>query len=526
MKTGAIFFITLFAVIFIIPLRVHAQGSSVVISQLQTGGAVTGTASHEYVEFTNNTNTDVDVTGWCLTYASASAAGVGSDLTCFTTPSVTQRLYLSAFGAVRLASNEFLTANPSATVDATFRGSVSGTGGHVHVVDSSRNIVDTLGWGSALHAEGQAAVAPTGGQALQRKTSAGLYQDTQNNKEDFVLSGLVVTSTTGLYEATDVCINQEVFPGLQNIVPDGHEADEFGVCQEIPAPPECKGVILSEIVPNPSGTDTGSEYIELFNATDEAVPMDSCQLLVDDVSYTFTGPIGARSYALVTDMNLPNSSGATVRFMTADTEEVVTYPANMSDDEAWALLSGSWQLTNIKTPAKANEPSAVKAAPASVSSVLNPCPVGKVRNPETNRCRSLNSTGTTLQPCAADQIRNPETNRCRKITTASGVGSLTPCAPGQQRNPQTNRCRKIASAPSLLKPCDEGEERNPDTNRCRKVAGVAGVASTAQADTTQIKQNYRVVLLALLLAVVYGLYEYRQELRAGVGKIFGKVLRR
>ncbi len=524
MKTGAIFFITLL-VVFVLPLRVQAQASSLVITQLQTGGAVSGTASHEYVELTNNTSSDVDITDWCLTYASASAAVIGSDLVCFTTSNVTQRLYLVGFGSVRLASNEFLVANPSVIVDGTFRGSLSGTGGHIHVVDSNRNIVDTLGWGSALHTEGQAAVAPTGGQALQRRTSAGLYQDSQDNKEDFVLSGLVVSPITGLYEATDLCLNQDEFPGLQIVVPDGYEADGFGICREIPQPPECKGVILSEIVPNPSGNDTGNEYIELFNTTDEAVPMDSCQLLVGDASYAFTEPIGAGSYTLVTEMNLPNSSGATVRLITTDTEEVVTYPADMSDDEAWALIAGSWQLTNIKTPTKANEPSVVKAVPASVSSALSPCPVGKIRNPQTNRCRSLNRTGTTLQPCASDQIRNSETNRCRKISSVSGVGSLTPCAPGQQRNPETNRCRKIASAASLLKPCDEGEERNPETNRCRKIAGVAGVASTAQADTTQVKQNYRVVLLALLLAFAYGLYEYRQELRTGFGKLTSKVLR-
>lgn len=524
MKSGAIFFIGLFIVLLGLTLRVHAQASSLVITQLQTGGAVSGTASHEYVELTNNTNADIDVTDWCLTYSSATTMSVGSDLVCFVTSHASQRLYLAAFGSLRLASNEFLATNTSVMVDATFRGSVSGAGGHIHIVDTNRTAVDTLGWGSALHAEGQAVVAPAGGQALQRKLISGLYQDSQDNKEDFTVSSVVVSPTTGLYEATDVCINQDVFPGLQQVVPDGYEADEHGVCQEIPVPPDCTGVILSEIVPNPAGNDTANEYIELFNATDQTVLMQGCQLMVDDVVYTFAESIAPRSYILVTTMNLPNSSGATVRFMTTDTEEVVTYPANMADDEAWALLSAGWQLTNMKTPAQVNKPSVIQAVSTKVSSSLTPCPVGKVRNPQTNRCRSINSTGTSLQPCAADQVRNPETNRCRKI--ASAVGVLAPCAPGQQRNPETNRCRKIASASTLLKPCDEGEERNPATNRCRKVAGVAGVASTAQADTTQVRQNYRVVLLALLLATIYGLYEYRQELRSGVARIFRKVLRR
>lgn len=525
MKTGAIFFIGILGV-FLACFRVDATAatSNIMISQLQTGGAISGTASHEYIEIANNTDEDIDVTDWCITYASSTNTGIGSDLACFRTASSSQRLYLLARGSVRLGSSEFTAANPSLVIDATFRGTLSGTGGHVNVVDSDRTIIDRIGWGTAQYPEGTVAIAPPGGQVLQRKSTGSSYQDTQNNQVDFVLAALSESASAGLYEAVDVCLNQTVFPGLQESVPEGYEVDQFGMCQPIPEPPECTGVVISEILPNPSGVDTGYEYIELYNTTAEAVVMEPCQLFVDETSYVFTETIAAYSYLLVRSMNLPNSNGAVVRLITTDTEEAVTYPPDLADNETWALLPGGWQVTNQKSPAAANVPYIATIETSGTSDVLAACPAGKYRNPETNRCRSLNTTSVGLRPCAADQVRNPETNRCRKI--ASIAGALTPCGPGQQRNPETNRCRKVTTATSLLKPCDEGEERNPETNRCRKIAGVAGVASAAQADTTQVRQNYRVVLLALMLAAGYGLYEYRQELRTGFSKLTTKVLRR
>lgn len=42
--------------------------------------------------------------------------------------------------------------------------------------------------------------------------------------------------------------------------------------------------------------------------------------------------------------------------------------------------------------------------------------------------------------CPPGKIRNPDTGRCRKVKTAK---PKPPCKPGQERNPTTGRCRKI-----------------------------------------------------------------------------------
>jgi hypothetical protein len=141
--------------------------------------------------------------------------------------------------------------------------------------------------------------------------------------------------------------------------------------------------------------------------------------------------------------------------------------------------------------------------------------------------------------CGEGRYRNPETNRCKKVETEAAK-TLTPCAVGYERNPETNRCKKVAVASGLV-PCAEGYERNPETNRCRKVrentgvaagfgvpdsggdgsevggdaAGVLGaVGAVFQGDDGQI-QGWRVVLAAVGVLVVLAVicWVLREKLR-------------
>ena len=67
-----------------------------------------------------------------------------------------------------------------------------------------------------------------------------------------------------------------------------------------------------------------------------------------------------------------------------------------------------------------------------------------------------------------------ESSSAKKPTSIIKIRSKTiikptpiekPCPPGKIRNPDTKRCRKIIEK----KPCPPGKERNPLTNRCRKI---------------------------------------------------------
>lgn len=157
----------------------------------------------------------------------------------------------------------------------------------------------------------------------------------------------------------------------------------------------------------------------------------------------------------------------------------------------------SWALDETGVPAKTGAPSPGQPnifPPEEIKttdSAQTPCPAGKERNPETNRCRNI-VVAVESAVCAEGQLRNPETGRCKKIVEetaaaackegqernpdtnrcrniASTAGTLVPCKEGQERNPETNRCRNIVAESTEAKPCPEGQERNPETNRCRKI---------------------------------------------------------
>lgn len=184
--------------------------------------------------------------------------------------------------------------------------------------------------------------------------------------------------------------------------------------------------------------------------------------------------------------------------------------------QSWALdeRDGLWKW-GVPTPVSANVFPEVLATEAIVVEA-GACPAGKYRNPETNRCRSLEDAVSELAACEEGKERNPLTNRCRSIATLLASATLAPCDEGQERNPATNRCRKVSSAATSLVPCASGQERNPETNRCRKiVGGNSALTSPAVAEPAKLGSNLlQTVLLVTvgIAALSYGVFEWRHEL--------------
>lgn len=532
MKKGAIFSAGVLVVMCLLPslspAQVSAANEKVIITQLQLGGSGSGTASQEYLEVVNDSVEDVDITGWCLYYASASSSTIGAKLSCMNTADPHTRVMLTAGGSLTAATQEFAATHPDIVTDISFNAGLSGTGGHVRLVDDAAVLVDLVGWGTAAYPEGSAVLSPPAGTTLQRKIVDNAYVDTNNNAQDFASAPLSEPVATGVYEAVDMCLNNDLFTGLQAAIPDGYELDEQGYCVAVPDVPSCEGLVITEILPNPSGADEGNEYIELQNSATEAINLDNCLLYVDGERQVLTGSVEAGGYQVIYDAALVNSTGGEVMLVIDGVEYAVLYPADLKDDIAWALLDGTWKTTDQATPGaqnKANKLVDNTDAGTGSESKLSPCPAGKERNPVTNRCRNIASADSIPRPCGPGQYRNAATNRCRKITSTSSTQK--PCKSDQFRNPATNRCKKIAATTNVLKPCDEGEERNPETNRCRKITGVAGVASAINpAAVESTTQNYRVIGVALLLALAYALYEYRQGIAQKILLLHQKIFRR
>lgn len=486
------------------PLRSSAATGTVLISGLKTAGS---TAAHEYVELYNASGMSVDLAGWKVQYQSAAPSTPTSWTTKLT---LTESFQLPAYSFMVFATEEYTaTLSQPSMIAASFSSAFSNTGGHVRITDEMGQEVDRVGWGNALYPEGVAVDAPSGNEITKRCIdTAGAFVDTDNNFDDFrVTNDLVFQHGPPCTpREVDVCPN---LLGEQVEVPEGYELVS-GECLEVIVTPSCQGVSINEIVPNPSGSDTGKEFIELYNATDQPVVISECFIKIDTDVMQLEGSVNP-GYMVLFGYTLPNSAGASVTFITNTEEYEVVYPPDMDDDESWSLIDGVWQISSVATPGAENLPSPQAGGKGAVVSGLKPCRPDQFRNPETNRCKKRD-IATTLKPCGPGQYRNLETNRCRNI--ASSSATLTPCRSDQYRNPETNRCRKLSSASTNRVPCREGYERNSETNRCRKVAAAVTSNPLTQAASIASKP-VRFEVMALVGAGVlgYGLFEYRQELR-------------
>ena len=360
------------------------------------------------------------------------------------------------------------------------------------------------------------------------------------------------------YCQRDVCLNID---GLQLILPDGMELDANGDCvvhdtcanlpgiqSDIPDGFKRSGdndcvlgllpLQITELLPNAIGSDVGNEFIEIYNPNDSDVSLLYYFLYIgSDYVHFYSFPTGSHispgQYLAFSNneikFTLVNTTGS-VWLRSLDNSVIVDTPIyeNPGDGMAWALIDDVWQFTNQPTPNAANLPSLIKTV-AVVNTQTNnesdskPCAVNQYRSPETNRCRLIPTTDSILAPCKDGQYRSEETNRCRSIV--SDVSELTQCAEGQERNPETNRCRAVAVlGTSELAPCKEGQERNPETNRCRNIVSDMPQADFAPKQISQADNNY-VLWWSIAgvgsVAVIYGVWEWRQEIGKLVYKING-----
>lgn len=527
----------LFCVVF--SSSAHASGSGPVIKSFQAGGAVSGTSQQEYIEIYNDSLQDVDITSWCLYYNDS------SQVSCFSPPDSGTKLFLSSKSSAVVISPQLLATNLAMAYDFTYKTAfttnIPGTNGTLSLVDSPPGqVVDRLGWGNGVGEGTSMPGSLPGGQIFERT------QDTDNNGADFIIKpSPALLQSGGVYEQEvpiDVCPNT---PAVESVVPVGYMQDPGGNCYE----DVCDNIAglqkvvsngyyrdgidchiielkINEVLPNAAGSDTGKEFIEIYNPTNHAVDLGGYQLqLGPSYSKNYLLPsvslVGGGYVALSdsqTGITLPNST-ASVKLLTPDGQAVDETDAyqDPEEDQAWAAMGGVWQYTNQPTSASLNKKSIAGGYGSSKSS-LKSCPAGKYRNPETNRCRNINSSAS-LKPCRADQIRNPETNRCRSIFSASS--GLKPCKAGQIRNPETNRCRKAASA-SALKACAINQVRNPETNRCRKKSSSEIAASEIRDIESKIQADHGGWLLAGTAGVglaSYGVAEWRQEITLGLRRI-------
>lgn len=489
---------------------------NVVISEIRLGGSAlinpAGGTVQEYVELYNAGTAPADLSGWKLEYAKSTFSSAYCGL-------------LSWQGLVPDSQIIELSGSlTSSSVSSPIVRQLNDSGwGALRLIDDSGGLQDMVGWGSAVCYETTPATTPSSGSSLQRFLDCDLTpKDSGVNNDDFSVGTPSPAILSEIYAQS--CQAEEETPSI---------------------PPEsnCEGIVISEILPNPSGSDTGKEFIELQNSTPNSINLKNCKLAISTSSATYVFPdsvLAAGSHVAVYDgtsgITLPNSSAATVWLLAHDNTELaeLTYPDGMEDDLSYSLISGSFVKSYSPTPNKENIHQSTKPCPpgqyrsaetsrcnslAVVSTGLKPCNADQVRNPLTNRCRKNTSFAFSLKPCRADQLRNPQTNRCKNRSSVT-VG-LKPCKAGQQRNPETNRCKKIGSE-SGLKPCKKDQERNPETNRCRKKsASASGFATITDLPAASISKNISWMFagVSVVGALGYGVFEWRREILIGLSAV-------
>ncbi|MDB5183545.1 MAG: hypothetical protein JWO07_226 [Candidatus Saccharibacteria bacterium] len=553
----------------LVPRTYAAPSANVVIAQMYPGS--TAGATQEFVELYNNAVTDVNVTNWCVSYIS-STGGTTTKLGCLTAPDSQTKLWIKAGGYATFVSNEYKAAF-NVSSDVSFAGGMSATAGHVKLTDSSNAEIDRLGWGSAASPEGTSTTAPSAGKSLQRKVNPAGLQDTDNNVNDFSTATptLHVSSVYEVVTVIDLCPNipdaQPTVPkgyaidasgscqpdsclnidGLQTSVPDRYDADAAGNCMQHDECDNLSGIQtdipdnmirsgsndcawdivplqITEVLPNAVGSDTGNEFIEVYNPTNRMINLSMYSVAVgtnQEKTYAFPigSTIGPGEYRSFSDsamkFTLVNTSSRVVLHAIDGSSlgDTGTYNSP-AEGESWAFINGEWQYTNQPTPGTENQLSVEEDTPVDVTdSGLATCPAGKYRNPLTNRCRTIVEDAAILAACDEGQYRNPETGRCRKIDTTS----LTACKDGQYRSEETNRCRNIVTA-STQKPCNDNQFRSETTNRCHNLP-VSTVPDAAYA-LQPVKQGVMAFVGwsalggAGVLAAGYAGWEWRRDLVA------------
>lgn len=573
MRIGRVLFCALLVLSqfqFVVP-SAHAIGSqNIVISHVIVGE--TSSSSSELIAIYNNADTDIDVSNFCLKNKSLVTVACVA-------PDTNGQVYIRSHGYLTVASSIFsATHNYTADTNYTLTNAVQVGGDDLTLLNDHGDEVDRVTWGTS----GGGISAQTNG-TLQRKVdpvASNRFVDTDAMANDFTSLTTLTYPTNASYDVVtivDVCANipdvQQQMPvgylsdengqclpdsclniaGLQISVPDNFDANADGTCVEHDECDNLSGIQtiipemmirsgmndctwnipqlrLTEILPNAIGSDTGNEFIEIYNPTNQTVDLSfySVKTGIDsDKAYAFPigSTIGPGEYRSFTDsvmkFTLLNTSSRVVLMAIDDGTlgDTGVYDSP-GDGESWALIHDMWQYTNQPTPGAENKSSLVSESSIDTTdTVPMPCSAGKYRNSLTGRCRNIVADASILATCDVDQYRNPETGRCKKITTTM----VAPCKDGQYRSEETNRCRNIVAA-SVIKPCKDSQYRSEESGRCRNLP-IAAVPDAAYAvrtikDTGMVFVGWWALGAVGLLALGYGVWEWRRDIATVIQRYF------
>ena len=232
-----------------------------VISEIQIGGE---TVYDEFIELYNPNNSEIDLENWDIKKKTKSGSesnvlnnieGIIPAYSYFLIAprancgeSKTEKCYQGNI----LADDEY-TTNMFLAADNT-----------VLLYDHNGNLIDKIGWGEASDFESEVVINnPENKQSLERISINGAVQDTNNNKNDFVLRD------SSEPRNSSVVNNQEAEDSESD---DNQNIDDNSETHPSPSQ-EGNKIIVTEFLLNPEDSDRDNEFIEIYNNGDVKVDL-------------------------------------------------------------------------------------------------------------------------------------------------------------------------------------------------------------------------------------------------------------
>lgn len=472
----------------------HASSANQVIL-VHIQAASPQSAKEELVSIYNNSPSTVDITGWCLKNKSQ------VEFSCFQSDYLELSYNIPPYSFAVIVSEQFSDAHDISidTYTTVFpitnqsSGSIVNSADTVSLINKDKETIDSYSWSSAI---------PSGKVAM-RNTSI-TNPDMYDTFDPLLSWSYGLLSEVPLSQVEIVEISDIEEPVLEPQLP------------EDPIDPALiTHPIITEVLPNPAGSDAQKEFIELFNPSNQEIDLGGYAIRIGkslEKRYLFPPeanllPLEHRAFynSEIPFTLLNTTSMLQLEFDGQLIGEAIVY-SEPKDDQSWAYVNSVWAYTPNPTPGSIN----VGALAAEAEPV------------------KLTSSESTFKPCAANQYRSAETNRCRLIVSTSSEPK--PCSEGQYRHPDTNRCRNIASTESILAPCKEGQERNPETNRCRNIVKMTstnyGVKGEVMTSNTGVSWYWWLGAGGIIVAILtYAVWEWRVELHKALLNLKAKFAR-
>lgn len=302
------------------------EASTIVINEFVSDPA---DGQQEFIELYNRSTADVSLTGW----------------------------WIEDGGESRTDLSGTIDAKGFVVVEKP-KGNLNNAGDQLTLFESTGFIIDQVSYGNWQ--DGRAynnAPAAQDPNSVARKDDG---YDTDIDKNDFV-------------------VTPNVSPGAANAFPQEKRVVENSALQDI-------DIIISELLPNPTGSDSENEFIELRNNGTQAVNLAGWKI-GDGTSKRFViEDVVLQSNAFITffrsdtDLALNNSGGDSVVLSANGTEiDRVSYDGRAEEDQVFVKdTEGGWAWSITPTPNKTNIIERPNHAPVAHIEVVDVTTVGEL----------------------------------------------------------------------------------------------------------------------------------------------------